>query len=374
MTPADAPAGGFGSQTVMVPAASPVPGFDDGDGDGAGFAPIEPEFPMRASRAGSAGAIVALGTGLLGAAVVISAVRSRSDGDLDWSNYGAGLGATAVLLLLALFGSLSGRRVGGRAREEVVTWPGVVGILATAQMIEVGIDKDDTWVAYLIGAVMVVLALIGYVAARRAAFVVVAILGLALVYAALLDDFLPDSAGDEHPQVLAAVLVAAFVVGVTVLGWALPSRAVSGVAVGVVGLVGFVAIMASFIVFRYVGTFFGGMPMFMDDEDAGMGEAFESGFGFEEADVWWVLAIAGGLTLLWALAAAIANHSGFSILAIAMPALLVPLATVALAVEHPTRWSGLLAVAGGVLLLGSVVLARLRGRRTASEIAGEPTV
>lgn len=376
MTPADAPSTQFAPGPPAV--ATALPTGSDGTPLG-GFAgeppsqpggPIEPEFPMRASRAGFTGAVVAIGTGLLAAAVVIAAFRARSDGDLDWSNYGIALAATGALLAIALLGALSSRRTGGRAREEVVTWPGVVGILGVAVCIGVGINEDENWVGYLIGAVLVVLAVIGYVAARRAAFVVVAILGLALVYAVAVDDVLPDSVGDDHPQVLGAVLVALFVLVVTALGWALPSRAASGVVVGVAGLVGFVGIMASFVVFRYVGMFFGGMPMFMD-ESGGM-PGFESELGFDEADVWWVLVLAAGLTVVWALAAAISNHSGFSILAIVMPAILVPLATAALAAEHPSVWAGVLAGAGGVVLLGGVVLARVRGRRTANEAAPVP--
>lgn len=383
MTPADAPSTSFAPASPMTTA---VPTGNDGIPLG-GFAgeppaqpggPIEPEFPMRASRAGLTGAVVAIGTGLLAAAVVIAAVRARSDGDLDWSNYGIALAATAGLLAIALLGALSSRKAGGRAREDVVTWPGVVGILGVAVCIGIGIDDDGNWVGYLIGAVVVVLAAIGYVAARRAAFVVVAIAGPALVYGLAFDDFVADSIGDGHPEVTGAVLVSVFVVVVTLLGWALPSRAVTGVVVGVFGLVAFVGFIISFIVFRYIGAFFGGMPMFMDDSLGGadVGDAMNSAVhvSFDESDVWWVLAFAAVLTVLWALAAAISNHSGFTILAIAAPALLVPLATAALAAEHPSAWAGILAGAGGVVLLGGVVLARLRGRRTANELAPEPTV
>ncbi|QSR28583.1 hypothetical protein CFH99_23445 [Nocardioides aromaticivorans] len=384
MTPADAPSTEFAPAS---PVTTAIPTGNDGIPLG-GFAgeppaqpggPIEPEFPMRASRAGFTGAVVAIGTGLLAAAVVIAAVRARSDGDLDWSNYGIALAATGGLLAIALLGALSSRKAGGRAREDVVTWPGVVGILGVAICIGIGIDDDGNWVGYLIGSVVVVLAAIGYVAARRAAFVVVAIAGLALIYGLAFDDFVADSIGDGHPEVTGAVLVSVFVVVVTLLGWALPSRAVTGVVVGVFGLVGFVGIMISFVVFRYLGAFFGGMPMFMGDSSFGGADADDAMNGavhvsFDESDVWWVLAFAAVLTVLWALAAAVSNHSGFTILAIAAPAILVPLATAALAAEHPSVWAGVLAGAGGVVLLGGVVLARLRGRRTANELSPDPSV
>lgn len=383
MTPADTPSTEFAPaspMTTAIPTGSdgiPLGGFA-GEPPAQPGGPIEPEFPMRASRAGFTGAVVAIGTGLLAAGVIISGVRARSDGDLDWSNYGITLAGTAALLVIALLGALSGRKVGGRAREEVVTWPGVAGILGVALCIGIGINEDENWVAYLIGATLVVLAAIGYVAARRAAFVVVAIAGLALIYGVAFDDFVADSIGDGHPQVTGAVLVAVFVVAITMIGWVLPSRAVTGVVVGVFGLAGFTGILLSFIVVRYIGIFFGGMPMFADDSIEGLDPSSAMAstveFSWDEADVWWVLALAAVVTVLWALAAAISNHSGFTILAIAAPALLVPLATAALAAEHPSMWAGILAGAGGVLLLGAALLARLRGRRTASELAPDATV
>ncbi|WP_408897280.1 hypothetical protein ACJ5H2_20465 [Nocardioides sp. R1-1] len=325
--------------------------------------PGEPALPARAGRAGTTAGVVALGTGLLGAAVVVSAVRSRGDGEgLDGSTYGVGVGATAVLLVIAVLAALAARRAGGRAREDVVTWPGSVGILATAVMMGVGIDRGEDWVAYLVGGTMVVLAAAGYLAARRAAFVVVAILGLGLIYAVALDGVVADSIGEDHPQLATAVLLTLFVVVVTLVGWLLPSRAVSGVVVGTFGLVGLLGLLASFAVLRLFADILGGMSGMLLGEES-PGGTLDPSRGFPESDVWWVVALGGLLTVLWALAAAISNHSGFTVLAIAMTALGVPLASVALAAEHPTWWAAITAAAGGVLLLGAVLLARLRGRR-----------
>lgn len=385
--PPPPPAGSSAPDTVLrPPAGAIVADPDDADGPatdprgagappppavGAGLpGPADPGDPTRATRAGTTAGVVALGTGLLGAAVVIAGFRSRSGDDgLDWSNYGVGLGATAVLLVIAILGALAGRRAGGRAREEVVTWPGTVGILATGLMTGIGIDRDDSWVGYLIGGLIAVLAAIGYTAARRAAFVVVAILGLAIVYGVAFDDLLADSIGGDHPQVTAAALVTVFVVAVTVLGWALPSRAVSGVVVGVFGLAGILGALGSFAVMRFLGGIFGGMGSMLGSESGDVSSMMGGDGGFREADVWWVVALGGVLALLWALAAAVADHSGFSVLAIAMPTLGVPLASLALAAEHPTWWAASTATAGGVLLLGAAFLARLRGRRTAAPTA-----
>ncbi len=332
---------------------------------------IEPEFPTTVNRAGTTGAVVALGSGLLGGAVAIAASRSRSGekGDLDWSLYGVALGATAILLAIAVLGALAARRAGGRAREEVVTWPGVVGTLATGLLIGIGVDKHDDWVAYLIGGVLVALSVLGYLAARRAAFVVVAILGLALIYGVAFDNVISDSIGKGHPEVVGAVLTTIFVVVVTLVGWALPSRAVSGVVVGSFGLVGIVGVLVSFIVTRYLFSMLGDMMGMFGGSSRAPVFGWVAVSSFPASDVWWVVALAAGLTVLWVLAAAISNHSGFTILAIAMPTLVVPLAAAALAAEHPTWWAAVPAAGGGVLLVGGVLLARLRGRRTASAVA-----
>lgn len=379
-----------GDRTVVTSAAAtpvvpPAPPSPTPAGGGAHAGPpawdeppvLDPDVPTRATKAGLSGAVVALGAGLLGAAVVVSVFRSRTtdDGDLDWSVYGSGLAATAGLLFIALVGSFAARRAGGRAREEVITWPGTVGILATAAMIMVGINEDEHWVGYLVGGVVVALSFLGYLAARRAAFVVTAILGLVLIYGLLFDDLVADSIGDEHELVITAAVIAVFVLIVTLLGWLLPTRATSGVVVGVMGLVGFVGIFLFFIVTRFLSSLFGGFALGMGDIGTGdetggipgMPGMTDVDNGFVEADVWWVLALAGLLTVVWALAASITNHPGFSILAIAMPAITVPLASVALAAEHPTWWSVIAGGAGGVLLLGGLVIARARGKSTARE-------
>lgn len=357
-------------------------------------APVADDAPLpaKAGRTGFTGALVPLGAGALGAAIVIASWRSRSDGELDWSNYVVGLGATAVLLLVAVLGAVGSRRVvGGRAREDVVTWPGVVGIAGVAAMIEVGIDSDDRAVGYLVGAVVTGLAVIGYLLARRAAFVVTAIAGLALLYGLAFDDLIADSIDEDNGIVVLAIAVAIFVLAVTVIGWALPSRAVSGVAVGAFGVVAMSGLLAALLAMRLISEFlggflpglgglggggfgddFGGMGGMDGSDQFGMGgmdgtDGTGSGFGFSESDVWWVLILALGLAVLWALASSLTSHSGFSILAIVMPTITVPLAAAALAVEHPTWWSGVLAAGGGVVLLGAVLLARGRGRSVARE-------
>jgi hypothetical protein len=143
---------------------------------------------------------------------------------------------------------------------------------------------------------------------------------------------------------------------------------VSGVVVGVVGLVGILGTLGSFAVMRFLGGIFGGMTSMLGDTEGDTKSLASTtsvsvSSGFDASDVWWVVAFGGALAVLWALAATASNHAGFSVLAIAMPALGAPLASIALAAEHPTWWAATTAVSGGVLLLGGALLARLRGRR-----------
>lgn len=350
-----------------------------GDGDDGGFGtPIDHDFPTAPTKGGLTAALVSVGAGLLGAAVLISTLRGRSgdNGSIDWSTYSVGLVATAALLALALIGTMSvRRRSGGQARGDLVTWPGVVGIIATAPMIVVGIgDNGGKWEVYLVGGVITVLALIGYVAARRAAFVVVAILGLAILYT---QGFADTVGGSFHQKrvVVVAVGITVFVVAITVLGWFLPSRAITGVVVGVAGLVGLTGSMVALFVERELAGFLGPMlSMFGGFDTSGSsdwsGSFPDSGgsgpLSANPADytdqVGWILALVAVLTLLWALGALISDHAGFKVLAVALPALTVPIGTAVLAVQHPTWWEVALGAAGGVLVLAALLLARRKAR------------
>lgn len=331
-----------------APPAAPPPGL------------AAPERSDRSDRPGIGLLPVAVGVGLLAAAVMISATRSRADGDLDWSNYTVGLGGTAALLLAALAALLLGSG-GGRKREELVTWPGSVGILGVGVVLAVGLEDvggADDWLAYLVGGVVVLLSLVGYAAVRRGAFVVTAILGLGLAYVQLSDDVIFDIGEEDDRAIIAAATIAVFVLAVTALGWLLRTRALSGVVVGVIGVVGFNVVLLALVVMQTLGQIFGDVGM------AGLAPGGEAPSSDYDDDVYVILAMAAVLTLLWAIAAALDGNPGFTVLAIAMPASLVPMATFVLAVEHPTWW-GVGFAAAGALLLAAVGLRQLLGRKRA---------
>ncbi|KAA1421986.1 hypothetical protein F0U44_06925 [Nocardioides humilatus] len=303
---------------------------------------------------------IAIGVGLMAAAIVVSSTRSRSDGDLDWSNYSVGLSATAALLVLTLGTMILGS---GRGREELVTWPGVVGILGAATMLGIGledIDGSDDWLAYLVGGVVVVLAVVGYAAVRRGAFVITAIAGLGAIYAQLSDDVILDIGNDDDWAIIGAATVAAFVLGITALGWLLPSRALSGIVMGIVGVIGLNGILLALAVSQFFDGLFGGGDDYYDYSSTEQTYTPPKPPDYDN-DVYIILAIVAVLTLLWALAASLEGNPGFTVLAIVMPAIAVPSATFVLAVEHPTWWGSGLAVGGG-LILGAVGLKGLLSR------------
>jgi hypothetical protein len=330
--------------------------------------------PRKPGRPGLGLLPIAIGVGLLAAAIVLSATRSRADGDLDWSNYSVGLGSTAALLLFALAAMLLGRdrsRVAdgdidsrnGRGREELVTWPGSIGILGVGLMLAVGledVDGSEDWLPYLVGGVVVALSVVGYAAVRRGAFVVTAILGLGLAYIQLADDVLVDIGDRDDQVIIVAATIAVFVLGVTAVGWLLRARAIAGVVAGVIGVIGLNIVLLALVVVRAIGDVLGELGM------DGVGSEDGSGRGSRgpdyDNDVYVILAIAAVLTVLWALAASLDGNPGFTVLAIAMPATMVPMATFVLAVEHPTWWGVALAAVGAVLL-ALVGLRQLLGRK-----------
>ncbi|GAA3819550.1 hypothetical protein [Nocardioides panacisoli] len=358
--------------TLPAGAPPPPPGTTTAVVDPPPPPPPAAVVPATPGRPGLMGALTTIGVGLLGAAIVLSANMSRRDGDLDWSNFIVGLGATAVLVVVTLVAVVVVRRQHEPvARGELVTWPGVVGILGIAAMLGVGIGDQD-WVqdffAYLEGGVITVLALLGYLASRRAAYVVTAIAGIGILYVQAFDDLFGDSLDEDSTVITIAIAVTVFVAGLTVVGWVLPTRVTTGVVLGVVGVVSFAALLIGMAVTKAFAGAFASMMFTVSGDDTGgttLGGGAPPTLDFDN-DTWVVVALAAALTVLWALAAAWTGSSGFTICAILMPTIVVPLAAIVLVVEHPTWWGVVVGVAGTVLLVLGALLGRTRARNAAT--------
>jgi hypothetical protein len=320
-----------------------------------------PRRPVLAlDRTLAPGVATALGVALVAAAVVLSAVHSRQGGDLDGSNFTMGVLATLGLLAVAVAAHLLAPAAERAAA--LVSWPGAAGALAVAVMLMVLID-DDTCSPYAGAVVAVVLSAGGYLVTRAAPFVLGTIAGLALLYAKAFDDLFSVGGGrNAFMAVGAGVLV--FVVVVTAVGWLLPAtRVLSGVVVGVGGLVALVAVLVAVTIFRVVTSFASGMVSFGSGSSSADGSV-ERGFsGYSPLsrlvhqdpyrnDVWMILLYCALLAVLWAVCALATGHVGFRLLLVADGVLIIPLATYALLASHPTWWEVVCTGVGGLVLLG----------------------
>lgn len=301
--------------------------------------------------------LVMVGSTLLMAAILVSTFWTRSQGDIDWSNYVVGLGATALLLAVAAGAWFL---VGDADRKlNLVAWPGALGIVGVGQMIAVAMDDSDAML-YVTGVVILASSAGGYLLTRHSAFVVGAILGLFSVYAQAFDDIygIDDADGDNF-GIAIAVAVFVFVVVVSAVGWFLPTRDLTALIAGVFGVAAYTLTMIALFVIGAVAMAF-----------SGLGELDESGTPPEPDnpytnDVWFLLALGVVLCAVWTLGWWLRGHDGYRVLVLFMLAGLVPLATVALAVEHPTWWGVAVAALGaaGVAVAGLRALGMIGSTR-----------
>jgi hypothetical protein len=290
-------------------------------------------------------AAVALGVGLLFAAVLLASFRSRDQEDLDWSNFLLGIAATLGLLGIATVGQFLLPR---SRTADLVAWPGAFGAVAAGLMLGVGIDKD--WAAYPSGLLVVALSVLGYLFVSRPAFVVTAVLGLFLVYLKLTDDAF-DIADlddlDDNLGLIVGLVLLVFVLAVTAAGWFLPTRVYSGVVAGTIAVVGYATVLLGLLVASAFVTAF-------DDASAPRRSGYED-------DVWWIMAFSVVLAALWMWCSWVTGHAGFRLLVVAILATALVLGTSALAVEHPTWWELVVGLLGGGVLV--LLFLRKLGRR-----------
>lgn len=274
------------------------------------------------------------GSALVAAAVVISGLRTRGQGDIDWSNYAMG-----ILGTLALIGFAAGAYylVEGDPRTDLVAWPGAMGAVGAGTVIGVGWDNNGDAETYVVGLLISVLAVAGFWYARHPAWVVAALIGLSILYVQVFDDVLGfGDFEDDNGVMTTSIAVFIFMVAVTLGGWYFPAtRDISGVLVGALAVFAQLMILAGL----GIGTAIAG--------------AFSSGVRRDDRfdnDIWVMLFITLLMIAVWAWANWQSGHPGYRILIAAAIISIVPAATMVLAVHHPTYWEGVLGLAGAALL------------------------
>ncbi|MDN5893690.1 MAG: hypothetical protein L0H93_06645 [Nocardioides sp.] len=297
--------------------------------------------------------VVGFGSTLLGAALVISTIYSREDGDLDWSNYAVGIVSTLGLLVIAAAAFLL---VADPVRKaNLMGWPGALGAAGAGLMLGLALD-DSGATAYVMGLAVLALSALGYFLIREAPFIITAIVGLGLVYGQALDDLfdLGSIDGDNFGTWIGLALLG-FALAVTIGGWFLPTRDLSTILVGAFTAFGFLSLMISLLaagLFLALSTSMSFDPM---SPDGSMGSESSGPSGPDEDvfhnDVWFIIVFTLVMVAVWTACWWLRGHEGYRVLSLFAIASVIPAATVVLAVDSPSWWGVVLAVLGGVALV-----------------------
>jgi hypothetical protein len=296
----------------------------------------------------------ATGVALASAAISVSAVFSRDHGPLDGSVFSVGLIASLLLIGVAVVSSTRGEKA-----ADLVSWPGAAGAIGAGMMLAVLIN-DDGGSAYAGGGLALALGVIGYLAARSAAFAVTMLGALSVIYIQGVSDLTSSNMDDpfngDHDNnhfMLVAAAVAVFVIVVSLAGWLLPrTRVLIGVLVGIGGLLALAGLMQVLMIARAFSAY----PP--EPTDSGMdssGNFDDPGFDslnqvFQHNpyrnDIYVVLATAILLGAFWICLSLATGHLAFRLLTIADAVLMVPMVMVGLVASHATWWAAGLAVVG----------------------------
>lgn len=345
-------------------------------------------------------ALIALGTGLFGAAVLTAVYSGRSDDGLDWFVYGVGLAAAIGLLGVAV---LAWRAVADpERRAHLVSWPGAAGAASVGAMVTVGLD-DATGTVYYAGGAILLCSVLGHLIAPRPPFVLTGIIALAWLYIESFEDVFSDWLdfdGLDFAENLGMVVVAAIVLfTLLVTDFSrrfLPSRDFGGIVVGVMAVAATTFTGISLGAYGMLASIFAGFPAAVGEGDFESGlesdgfatfpDEFESSPDFEvdaesdstlglslgepglpaadvfENDLWFLLAAGALLVGYWLWLAIRGGHVGYRVLAAVQSTLLVPVVSGALITERPAVWA-LVALLLGVVVLGTALVRALAVRR-----------
>lgn len=312
--------------------------------------------------------MITLGTGLVGAAVLLSTVFTHARGSLDASNFVLGLLGALGLLGLAVAAYLLVREPA--RRTALAAYPGAVGTAAAGLVLLTAADFDaaSQWLA---GLLTLALAAVGYGLTRQVPYVVAGICGLALFVAKLVMQLTGLTSAHVtsghvpgHLLIWISLGLWAFTEVVTAGAWFLPGflpgRHIVAVWLGSVALAGnIVAMLVLYVVALIVKALTGSLVGLVS------GGPSRSSF-YSNGDVAVTLIFTAVAIVGWAYLYFVSGVAGYRVLMLSAGAYIPAVAAVVIAVSHPSVWELVLGILGGAMLVG--VLALSVGRRS-----GTPT-
>jgi hypothetical protein len=283
-------------------------------------------------------ATTAIGMALAGAAIAMAAIYTRMHGGFDHSVFIVGVLAAAGLLAVSAGAQLVRPDLDRQAA--LVSWPGAAGAAGAGVLLAVLVNNE--YGSFYGGAgLALVISVAGYLLSRGGPFVVTTIAALAILYVEACSQVLDFGSGKNAPMI-AGTAALLFIVLVTALGWLLPAtRVLSAMVVGVGGLYLISSGLGPFFLFSAVA--FGGPE----------GEYGGPRHNPYVNDIWVLLFYAAVLVLMWTFCSLATGFVGFRILTVLLTVFAVPLATLGLAIGHPTWWEVVLTGAGGALLIAA---------------------
>jgi len=379
--PVETPAATAPGTTPGSTSASPVGRAEAGD-------PIDPDDPAEAKRLRMIvpfdTVLVALGSALLFAVAIIATSYARAgeldldpsavlggapsggggDGGLDLSIWLLGLLATLLLIGAAAAGFLLG---GDRARRStLVGWPAAFAAISLPSLLVVLFDLDGSGGAYLAGVLIALLGAGGYVLVRQGASLLVAVVGVLLVYGQAIDDIFDPGDGD-HPFLWVSVIVTFFVVAVSVAGLVLTPRGFLGTVAGWVSV-----LTHAVIVFGIsIAAVFSGITAGFSGEDAPEPPSYD-------ADLYVTLVLSVLLVLFWSVCYLLTQSAAYRLLVLGMVLAVLPGSIVAVGSDAPSLWQVVIGILGAAALGYAVIRSLpsgtgLPGRRSATTpTAGTP--
>lgn len=299
------------------------------------------------------GALTAAGTGLVGAAIMLSTEASRDRHHLDGSTYALGLLGMAGLLLVSAAAYLLVREPVRRA--VLSSYPGAVGALGVGGMLVAGADAHG-WSQWLAGPLVAAIAAVGIVAVRTVPYVVAAAIGLAELAVKLTTHILAERSHDHisHLSMWLSLAIWLFVAFATALSWFLPGRNTVAVWLGACGLVAnVVALAAIFIVGSIIGAFAGALG----------GKPRSTTWAIGTTDVAVTLVLVGAAVAGWTVLYLLSGVAGYRVLIVVACTAMPAVGATVLSVSHPSVWELVLGILGGGVLLAVVGAAIASGRR-----------